>query len=452
MGKKSTPAPPAAPDPTKLAQAQGQANKDAVYASALTNAVDIYGPFGSTTYSFTGEGDEMRPSAQYTTLTPEGQALYNQQQQIALDLTGRAQQAISSAPRTAFSLDGVPYDPRNVDTSNMKLWNAVSFGRDDPNVWQGGASLPGDPARLPYDPSSYGDISGLNQKSADSVYNEFLRVNQPVWDTQERRLMTNLDNRGLPVGGEAWNSAMGEFQRNRDSAMQGAANQAVNVGHAVAGDLISREQGLRNTAFNEAIKSNQQANGDFLQRLQTEQQLRGQVIGENNMVRNQSINDAAMYLTGAPAMQTPTAPNVPTYQIAPAPYMDATQLSLNQANKNYDAAVARNNSMWQGVGNLASAGASLWMMSSMVLKTNIEEPESFLKRAKEIKIYSWKYDDTTGEALGDKAVHIGPMAEDFAEKFSGDGHRIHIGDAIGCLWKAFQELAKEVEELKNDRS
>src|SRR5690606_21821689 len=83
MGKKSSPSPPAAPDPVKTAQAQAAANKEAAIATGQMNMVNQYTPYGSLEYSQRGTAPDGTPQYSATqTLSPE--------QQQMLDLTNQA--------------------------------------------------------------------------------------------------------------------------------------------------------------------------------------------------------------------------------------------------------------------------------------------------------------------------------------------------------------------------
>lgn len=111
MGKKSTPQAPAAPDPVATAQAQAQYNQQAAITQAELNRVNQVTPQGSITWSRTGTNPDGTP--QYTqtqTYSPEQQALYNQQNQIAQSLGGLATnniQRVQDAQSRPFNFDGM---------------------------------------------------------------------------------------------------------------------------------------------------------------------------------------------------------------------------------------------------------------------------------------------------------------------------------------------------------
>lgn len=470
MGKKST---AAAPDPYATADAQSKQNVATTQANAQLNAVGQYGPWGQTTYEFGNQGGfENVPVAQHTTLTPKGQAVFDNQQNVALDLSNRATTALNNAPQTSFSLDGLKYDPNSYDTNGLPQYHATSYGRGQqvPSTGAAGGNITGGSGTnsvagsagsdglwnlpgtgtpqgsvLPYDPRSY-DVEAIDRGAQATSFNESMRNLQPQFDLQTMRNDDNLTNRGIPVGSRAWSQATGDMQRAQNNAIVGASNQAYAQGHQFAGDTINREQGLRTTAYNEGMASHQQAMSDYTTRLQTEQNLRSQALKEREMVRNSAINDASMYLQGAPAMQMPTAGAVPTYQMQ-AP--NVGDMVYNSAQINAAAQQSKNSSNAQALGNAAQAGASMWMMSTAVAKEDIGDASMFLPRVRALKVRSWRYTPEVAAASGtDTELHVGPLAEDWAAQFGGPRTRIHMGDAVFALYAAVQELAHKVDRLE----
>lgn len=103
-----------------------------------------------------------------------------------------------------------------------------------------------------------------------------------------------------------------------------------------------------------------------------------------------------------------------------------------------------------GLGSLVSSGAMLggmYMMCAKRFKENKRPAESVLEKVKTIPVERWKYK----AGRGDGKEHIGPYAEDWAERFGGSGKEISVVDSIGVLLKAVQELAAKVDELESER-
>lgn len=78
-----------------------------------------------------------------------------------------------------------------------------------------------------------------------------------------------------------------------------------------------------------------------------------------------------------------------------------------------------------------------WLMASSDrnLKEDIEPVEGVLDNLKQLPIARWRY-------KGDTTRHIGPMAQDFQEKFGvGDGRTIALVDVMGVMLQSMKELA-----------
>jgi len=89
-----------------------------------------------------------------------------------------------------------------------------------------------------------------------------------------------------------------------------------------------------------------------------------------------------------------------------------------------------------GGGLMASMPYWAPMLSDRNAKEAIEPVEgNVLEMVKDLPISTWRY-------KGDPVRHIGPMAQDFQEKFGvGDGRTIHLIDVMGVLMQSMKELA-----------
>lgn len=100
-------------------------------------------------------------------------------------------------------------------------------------------------------------------------------------------------------------------------------------------------------------------------------------------------------------------------------------------------------------------GGVPFLASSKTVKKDIEDADDVLDTVKDLKIKKWKYDNHTDSPLAnmfsyikfDKEEHIGPIAEDFAEKFGGNDKAISLSDYVGVTLKAVQELNDKVEAI-----
>lgn len=99
------------------------------------------------------------------------------------------------------------------------------------------------------------------------------------------------------------------------------------------------------------------------------------------------------------------------------------------------------------LGGAAQMGGMMYASSSRTFKENKRPAEDLLEKVKTLPVERWKYKS----GIEDEAEHIGPYAEDFAERFGGSDRKISFMDMAGVLFKAVQELAARVEELESER-
>lgn len=200
---------PAAPDPAATAAAQGAANKEAVYESARVNQINETTPYGSLTY--TGEiGDPDRTRT--TTLSPEGQALFDTQQEITGTLGDYAKTRAGQLPQDQFSFD------------------------------------------------QFGDLPTMDNDYRTQVSDDmFARLN-PQIDRRRTTVETQLANQGITRGSEAWNSAMDDLSREENDlrlAISGMSGDEMSRLYNM--QLTGRQQGLNEYQTERAAPINELA-------------------------------------------------------------------------------------------------------------------------------------------------------------------------------------------------
>ena len=281
---KDSPSPPPAPDYAGAAQATSQGSAQAAIANNLLNLRNTSTPLGSQnftqngTYDIPGIGGQPGFSIpkydQSISMTPAGQNLYNQQMGLSTGLLGLGQGSLDQTSQ--------------------------SLGR-------------------PQDFSSVGDI-------ADKSYGLQTSRLDPQWTQNQQSLDAKLANQGIPLGSEAHQNAMREF------------NQA------------------KNDAYNQARLS---SIGTMPQTFQLGAAQRMQPLTELNAIR-----------TGAQP-QMPQFQPVPSAGGVQGPNMlGATQAQSGYNTDVYNQGVASNNSMMSGLFGLGGALGSAWI-SDRRLKSNI---------------------------------------------------------------------------------
>lgn len=305
---------PKAPDYTAAANAQGQANLDALRAGAALNRVNQVGPTGSTTYKNLG-GDQWE---QTTTLSPEQQKILEGQQANQIDLgriAGQRLNAAGDAMSQPLDVSGQPARVSSVQPSNFRtdvstpgtryqdidLNGLSNFG--NANV-QSSLDYSGAPARADAAYQSSVDLNGLpaipgaddfgaeRQRVEDAVYGRATADLDPQYQQREEAMRTRLLNSGNVEGSEAWKNEMGNFERERQSAYDQARNSAVLAGGNEQSRLLADALSARNTMSGERFNQGAFTNSAADAANQYGLNARGQAVNEATAA-GQFANQAA---------------------------------------------------------------------------------------------------------------------------------------------------------------
>lgn len=187
---------PKAPDAGAVAAAQGAANKEAIQESAKVNAINMFAPWGSTTYD---KDEDGLPTAQRIELGGNEQEFYDTSGQIRNALAGRAGGMVDYLPTEKFQLSDVPS----------------------------------------------GDAVG------QTLYDRRLGMVAP--QLKERRDAANLQlmERGIPINSEIYNAEMGRLDRGEDATYTALAQDAQLATAGEEDRLLSRALTERSLPFNE---------------------------------------------------------------------------------------------------------------------------------------------------------------------------------------------------------
>jgi hypothetical protein len=392
-------------DPATAIRAQSAANKEAVIESAKVNAVDVYGPFGSSTYQKNADGT---PKSQTTTLSAPNQYIYDKQLAIGANLADTADNRTQGLVQTPFSLNGFAYDPAGENASAMPKYSGYTTQQQqfaggvagNNSQWSFGVPANSQDTVNNYqaNPQQWKDNVG------DAIYNQGVRRMSDQWSQQGSDLNQDMANRGIAVGSEAWNRATGNLSRTQNDARANLADQAMTQSGAEAQRTLTMGMGADAQEYSQGVNAFQanmgadaqrygqqsqtfgtnvsadtqyqsnlmgvanQQQKDYLTGLQTRQQLRQQGITESLTERNQSINEASAIMQGSPAIGMPQAPNVPTYQMQAVNAQGAYNDSFNQQMATYKQNQQQQSSMWNGALGMASAALPM-MFSNSSFKT-----------------------------------------------------------------------------------
>lgn len=231
-------------------------------------------PYGNTATTVDKNGNVTNTSA----LSPEQQALYNQQ----LGLSGQANAGAADSMNRAgahfasgYSVDHVPGlqtnlppMPGNSNLPGLSQWQDPRAGQQalpgfqDPRAGQ--QALPGwqDPrggvGAMP-------NVEAINQQGYNAAMGTYDRRTQPLQQQEQRNLEQHLMNKGLQPGSELWGSEMQRLSRQHSDANLDQQDRAILMGNQMAQSLYNQGMGVRQQGYNENFQSNDQRFNQGLQ-------------------------------------------------------------------------------------------------------------------------------------------------------------------------------------------
>lgn len=241
---------PKAPDPNVVSQAQTQSNQDTAAFNAALNRTNTYTPMGSSEFTVTGTDASGAPIyRQDVKLAPDAQALYEQQMQQSRQLGDVAGGMMTRV--------GENY-AQPMDTSSApKL-----YGADD--------------------------LLAARQQAQDALYSRQAAYLDPQWQNREDALASQLANKGIVEGSEAWRNERDQFSRERSFDYDRAREAAIGAGAS-------------ETAMLADISGQQR--GQTMAELYAQ---RAQPLNEFNALRNSSQVDMPQFDGAAPANSAST--------------------------------------------------------------------------------------------------------------------------------------------------
>lgn len=243
-------------------------------------------------------------------------------------------------------------------------------------------------------PTSAFDPSGLpsTENIAKTAYDRQVGLLNPEFQDSATKLGVSLSERGIPVGSEVYNNEMDRFERAKNQSLTAAAQSA---------DLASTTEQQR-----QLQNAMQQYNMPYDQIAKL-------------MGVNPSVSNPAFQQTG----QTGVA---------------NTDVAGNIWNA-YQAKAAQSAAINQGIGGI---GAAAIMASDERLKENRVpgDGEKVLSKLRDMPVDDYDYKPEARQAMNLPESRTGPMAQDYARLFEGDGSTIDLGDAVGNIFLALKAL------------
>lgn len=213
MGGKSSP--PPAPDYTAAAKQTAAGNAQQAQIAQYGSMTNQVTPYGTVTYTpkqvgSTAGGDPLMQWTQTVNMTPQQQAMFDQNQAINQQLGNVAQQGIGYV-QTALN------KPLSLDQMQA-------------------LQSPGQ----------------IQQQASDAAYANATKYLDPQFQRQQQSLESQLANQGITRGSEAWNNAMQQQDMAKQQAYEGARNQAYLQGLQGAGQTYQQGMGTRQQQISEA--------------------------------------------------------------------------------------------------------------------------------------------------------------------------------------------------------
>lgn len=235
---------------------------------------------------------------------------------------------------------------------------------------------------------------------ASAMFDRNLSMMMPGIDQSNSRLLTNLQARGLPIGGDAFNSAYGDQQRQtQDTISRLAQDSTVN-----AGQEQSRQFNLDSAARGNAMS-----------------EIVGAMTGNYN---------------------PPSA--VPSGSAQPINYSGIAQ-------QGYQNAVGQAQQKAQTMGSLGSLAGSMLMMCTQTAKS-VEGPLADRFAASviaQLPLAVWRYLPFAAPPGFGQERHVGPMAEHWhALTGLGTPDTISVIDALGITMGALKNALLRLEVLE----
>jgi hypothetical protein len=412
--------PPKPPNPIKVANAAAAMNKETAIAEANLGNVNQVSPEGNLTYSVIGTNPDGTPKFQAEqTYSPGQQAIYNSNtaNQLLASKTGGAQlNAVSGKLSEPFELTPTPQQ------SNIDLQTGLELGNVSLN-------------------QDLGQRTDLNYAGApdvddQTVANRIQMLGQqrldPRFAREQQTLESDLANRGIVPGTEAYTRAMESFGRTKNDAYNQLALEAQN--QAFTEQMQRRGMSTQEiqdqlNAFNAANQQNQsfatanelaeiQANnaaslaqGQFgNQALSAEQQFNNAVLAANRdratqdelIQRQTPLNEFSALMSGAQVSQ-------PNFVNTPQPGVQAVDVA-GIYNNNYAQQTEQYNAMvggLAGIGGAIAKPAATAAFSDRRMKQNIHKLGSL---GRGINLYEFEYKP---KLIADGGLrHIGVMAQE----------------------------------------
>ncbi|GEM_PF-1418798 len=317
--------------------------------------------------NFYSGGDDW---TQTISLSPEMQAIYDQQMKLSQGLFGSQDAALGRVQQTMAN---------GFDTSKLPAWGTAL----DAN------SLPG-----------MGSVYDPTQATNTATEALLSRIN-PELDRQSESLRTQLANQGIAQGSAAWNNAMGSFGQQRNDAVTQAGLQGITLGMQQQGQTYGQQTQNRQLAA--ALQA---------QQFGQQNALRGGSMQEQAYLRSLPLNELNALRSGS-QLEMPQFPGYAQQATTGGTdYTGAAQNTYQSQMAANNASAAGQSNMMSGLFGLGQMGLSAYgmgMFSDRRLKKNIQHVG---KANNGLNVYAYQYIWGGPSMLGYMADEVEKVAPD----------------------------------------
>lgn len=361
---KDTPKAPEAPDPTKVANANANANR-----------YNINTPFGNQVWKKTGVNpDGTDKWEQDVTLDPAQQELLDRSNQLSLKQMGNVENSVNNPP----DFNGLQPLKYGVDVDGKPTFAIDQTGTEDltRNVDSSGIQRQ---LKVPQE-QLYAAMQNA-QKAAYGMQTQYL---DPQYQQAQHDLENKLTQQGVLQNSDAWNRAIEEQGRQKTFDYNNAFNNSFATGLAANNQLFNQDlssgqfvNAAQGQQFNEGMANanlnNSAANQLYGQRMGSanlnnatlDTQFKDRLANAqfNNQAHAQQLTDMLTQqnnpINVLSALRNGTQINAPNFGSGGNSPTDMAALYNNVYNgqlSNYNSQIAQNNALTGGLFNLGAAG------------------------------------------------------------------------------------------------
>jgi hypothetical protein len=255
---------------------------------------------------------------------------------------------------------GIPIAPTTADASGIAR-TAFGSGVTDPNnmpeYWK--QSAPG------FQKTSFDPSASTNQ-ATNMAWKGALAQLQPQFDQQQKQFDTQMANRGLPVGSEAYNDANKARIQAQDNALAAAASNAQQVGYGQDLNTANFNAGQNQNSFANALSgittNNATANQLFNQNATAQgfgqnaaTQGFNSAVTANQLPYSQLSTISSLDPTNSVLSHAPGAANLQGTNVANTDVSGNVWNAYNAQNQQYQNQMAGNAALLKGIGSVALA-------------------------------------------------------------------------------------------------